>query len=130
VAAPAANASDSAADASDGNTTLTPRIIQGDSDPYLDYFPYAAYLEWSSADGVGACTGSLIAPTWVLTAAHCVSVGGYAANPSDVAVRVGGYWHDVSGVYVSTGYLDMEGEPMGRADSTPPATALWGSACG
>jgi secreted trypsin-like serine protease len=36
-------------------------------------FPWAVALQYPDSDGV--CTGEIIAPRWVLTAAHCTSAG-------------------------------------------------------
>lgn len=48
------------------------------------------------------CAGSLIAPGYILTAAQCVVADGAAAAAGDVAVWVGGDWHEVEAVYVNT----------------------------
>ncbi len=54
-----------------------------------------AYIEIASPTGTGACTGTLISPTVVMTAAHCVyeetKSGGLlgVAEPSAFVVRVG-----------------------------------------
>ena len=47
-----------------------PRIIGG-QDAAQGAWPWQAFVEVRHGDEVGGCGGSLIGPTWVLTAAHC-----------------------------------------------------------
>lgn len=48
----------------------------------IEDLPYVVYVETAT----GTCTGSVIAPTWILTAAHCFE----AADPAGVTVAIGG----------------------------------------
>jgi secreted trypsin-like serine protease len=48
-----------------------PQIVGG-TPATSGQFPWAASLSIRAPDGTFRCGGSLIAPTWVLTAAHCV----------------------------------------------------------
>lgn len=72
-----------AADASDAEDQQ-PRIIDGDADATGALFPYATFLEWAlgydmqavgngTGRAVSICTASLVAPGYLLTAAHVSS---------------------------------------------------------
>ncbi|KAJ1726172.1 hypothetical protein LPJ61_005371 [Coemansia biformis] len=58
----------------DGKTVQLPRILGGKPVGKND-FKFVAYLRMTSAVGSTMCTGSLIAPNVVLTAAHCTFDG-------------------------------------------------------
>lgn len=66
----------------------TPRIIGGDVAPPGSWPSQAALLFAAQPDAFQAqfCGGTLIRPTWVLTAAHCVD---FLSSPSELEVAVG-----------------------------------------
>lgn len=47
------------------------RIVNG-QDAAENQFPHQAVLTISTSQGRALCGGSLIAPTWILSAAHCI----------------------------------------------------------
>ena len=61
VAVPAANAASPPSPYVVGGTPVAP-----------GGFPYTAYIQAATSIGAATCTGSVIAPTIILTAAHCV----------------------------------------------------------
>ncbi|KAJ2375330.1 hypothetical protein IW150_002611 [Coemansia sp. RSA 2607] len=65
----------------------TPRIVGGSPAPSSD-FKYIAYIEAQSfVFGVAVCTGSLIAPNVVMTAAHCTYISSFLQfSPDDFQV--------------------------------------------
>jgi Trypsin len=81
-------------------SSATPAVIGGAA-ASQGQFPYAVYLEANYVAGGSTntawCTGSLITPTIVLTAAHCVydDATGFAILPEDFLVILG--LADVSG---------------------------------
>ena len=61
----------------------TPNIVGG-VEATAHEFPFMAYLYYTGSVTSHRCGGALIAPTWVLTAAHCVA--GYGASSFRVAM--------------------------------------------
>ncbi|HLN20305.1 MAG TPA: trypsin-like serine protease [Bacteroidales bacterium] len=60
--------------------------ITGGTNALLSEFPWQIYL----VSGNFACGGSIIAPNWILTAAHCVvDSAGYPISPDLVTVKAG-----------------------------------------
>jgi secreted trypsin-like serine protease len=56
-------------------------IIAGSEAPE-GKFPYQVRLYSSMEDKIGFCGGSIIAPQWVLTAAHCMTEGDFNKGPT------------------------------------------------
>ena len=70
------------------SSRLQPRVIGGAPAAPTAY-PYAARI---IVDGLGSCTGTLIASRFVLTAGHCateIANGAAITDPSRFHVRVG-----------------------------------------
>jgi secreted trypsin-like serine protease len=58
-------------DVSLSERSVSPRIVNGQA-AATNQFPHQALLYINTIQGVFQCGGSLINPTWVLSAAHCV----------------------------------------------------------
>ena len=69
-----------------GSRGMTPRIVGGTEVP-TDTFPYPFATSLESF-GFQICGASLIAPQWILTAAHCVDT---SAAPSQYSAYVHGF---------------------------------------
>lgn len=71
-----------------GSAVLQPRVIGG-APAGTSAYPYAARIQ---VDGLGTCTGTLVATRWVLTAGHCateIMSGTAITDPDRFHVRIG-----------------------------------------
>ncbi|KAL4431976.1 hypothetical protein ABPG77_000243 [Micractinium sp. CCAP 211/92] len=114
-----------------GFVTVQPRIINGEVDTQAR-FPYASLVLWDMGTTYGTCSGSLVAPGFVLTAAHCFEEDGRQAVPAEVRVWIYGTWHEVDAIMVHPGYRNLKNptsEPsndvamvaLATLSSVPPA---------
>lgn len=74
---------------SDISSTPTPRIVGGES-ASSELARYLAFLVIPSSEGTRACSGTIVGPRLIITAAHCgvninsdIYVGGRRGNPSN-----------------------------------------------
>ncbi len=68
---------------------VSAQVVGGSAVPAGGH-PYAAYVRLGFSDGQwGYCSGVLVAPRWVATAAHCMLHDGQIAVPSNSGVALG-----------------------------------------
>src|SRR5262249_27210520 len=84
------------------------RRIVGGVDTTIRQHPWQVALQIRNGKGWLLCGGSLIAPRWVVTAAHCFS---QAMGPGDVKIKAGatnymseGTWTEVERIVLHDGY--------------------------
>ncbi|NUT48289.1 MAG: trypsin-like serine protease [Saccharothrix sp.] len=75
------------------SASATPAPTAGDVTPYIIGGGYAGNAPWAArlfSNGRQTCTATIIAPTWVLTAKHCVSGGGLSFRVGSLDQTSGG----------------------------------------
>ncbi len=97
-------------------------IVGGTADTDDSFAAPLAYIEITEPGGIGSCTGTLIAPSVVMTAAHCVYgttrrgnlVG--VSRPSEISVRVGSRNVSDPGLGIKTRVVAVLAQPYYRWD--------------
>jgi len=115
------------------STGSTPQIIGGHPTPIGAYPFQAALIDLTRAGSDydrQICGGTLIAPTWVLTAAHCVTEGGVTTTPAQLKIVLGrtsltshnGESHTVKAIYWSARYReDTDADDVALVQLTTPS---------
>lgn len=80
---------DAPAQARTAGDPATPRIVGGTELKDTTSAPYTVALQTKFGAKYGSCSGTILDPTHVLTAAHCVVNDGAVAAPADVVVAAG-----------------------------------------
>lgn len=104
--------------------TVETQEIVGGTATQITSVPWQVSLQ--SANGSHFCGGSIIAPTWIATASHCVSGGAPArivAGISRISQSASGQIRQVKRVIISPGYTDpTAGKDAALIELTAPLT--------
>ena len=123
--------------AADEPPTVGPTIIDGD---FADNAPWAARL---FVNGQENCSATIIAPTWILTAEHCVAGGGTVSfnigsldqTQGESATAINIHTHDSADLALAEldHQVDATYSPLGTADAVAVGQTVqvygWGATC-
>jgi Trypsin len=99
-------------------------VVGGTDKTTDDFAAPLAFIEIADGSGTATCTGTLISPTVVMTAAHCIFETSKQGNllgvagPSDISVRIGSRNVSDPALGIGAGVVAVLPQPYYRWDGT------------